>query len=178
MDIFFGNHPPAPCLGAPGLREQSTSLPQLEKGARWRLYTPGAGLRASAPASAWLSPASDLFSRNTTTSPQKHQPTAHLCSSRGCLGLVANPPLGCHLKNLISTLQNLKPKCALPRFLNCPTLRACFLLLPELFLLWSPSRAPGRIILSNRPRVSFEEEAMEGPHSWGSHRACGELPCM
>lgn len=90
---FFGSRPP--CQEP---RAQRARDPQWEKGARWRPYTPGAGPRASAPASAWLSPASDLFSRNTTATPQKRQPTAHLCSSRGCLGLAANPPLCCHLK--------------------------------------------------------------------------------
>lgn len=91
VDIFLGIVPRES-------RAQRAQYPRLEKGARQRPYTPGAGLRASAPASAWLSPASDLFSRNTTTSPQKRQPTVHLCSSRACLGLAANPPLCCHLK--------------------------------------------------------------------------------
>lgn len=155
---------------------QGAQDPRLEKGARWRPYTPGAGPRASAPASAWLPPASELLVL------QKHEPlttqltdTARFCSRRGGSGLAANPLLHCHLKLSFPLCGTQKPTCVLLLFLCCPTLRAHFLSRLNRFRSegWSLSSALGSVA-SKRPRISLEVEAMGGadPGSSNSlHRA-------
>lgn len=108
-------------------RAQRAQYPRLWKGVRWGPYTPGAGLRASA--SAWLFPASAQSSRNTTTSPQKHQPSVHLSA----LPEVAQGPQPIPRRAVISRSHfhfaelKTKPKHALLWVLSCRVLRACFL---------------------------------------------------
>lgn len=157
---FWGSHTLEP-------RSQGVQYPHLEKGARWRPYTPGAGLGLQL---LFLrgSPL-PLFSRHASTSPQKRQsqlltaeapaPSTTLLSQKW-LRTCSQSPASLSSHDLISTLRNLKtPLCPTPVFfllllpnsehwlscLNCFCSAGC----PSLGLWWCP-----RTYASKRPRVS------------------------
>lgn len=105
-------------------RSQGVQYPHLEKGARWRPYTPGAGLGLQL---LFLrgSPL-PLFSRHASTSPQKRQsqlltaeapaPSTTLLSQKW-LRTCSQSPASLSSHDLISTLRNLKtPLCPTPVF--------------------------------------------------------------
>lgn len=91
---------PSTPLPPPGAQGSESIVPAAGKGSEVEATHIWCWSEGFSSLPACLFPASDLFSRNTTTSPQKRQSMAgsSLCSSRGCSGLAANPLLCCHLK--------------------------------------------------------------------------------
>lgn len=91
---------PSTPLPPPGAQGSESIVPAAGKGSEVEAMHIWCWSEGISSRSACLFPASDLFSRNATTSPQKRQPMhgSALRSSRGCSGLAANPLLCCHLK--------------------------------------------------------------------------------
>lgn len=141
----------------------------------------GAGLRASAPASAWLSPP-------LTCSPEMHPPHRRCASPRlaslqhRLLRACSQSPAALSSRDLISTLQDFRAKCALLWVFRCPVLRAGFLYCRNCFCIeaWTRLRslciAPGPSHPKGQSQHGGGDNRGSGPLAFS--RVCSELLCQ